>query len=67
MATFATLVVYFELVLLVILLMFLSFAYATDRLTVRRIGEGDHEIIRITLTPKPQQTENIELSEGETR
>lgn len=65
MERFAVLVVYIELALFVLLLMYFAYAYSTDRLTVKRISEGDSEIIRFTLTKKPQTDENV-LTEEET-
>lgn len=62
---FATLVLYIELALLAVIMMYLAYAYATDRLTVKRVSEGDGEIIRITLTPKSQTDENV-LTEEDT-
>lgn len=65
MERFAVLVVYIELALFVLLLMYFAYAYSTDRLTVKRISEGDGEIIRFTLTKKPQTDENV-LTEEKT-
>lgn len=65
MERFAVLVVYIELALFVLLLMYFAYAYSTNRLTVRRISEGESEIIRVTLTKKPQTDENI-LTEEDT-
>lgn len=51
-------IVIIEALLSAVMVVYLTYAYVTGRLTVRRNGEGDEQAISITLTPKPQGKED---------